>query len=115
MAKSNKEWQIAWGFKRRCHQLLDQIWGSDKKGRTEAYLWLRSEMGKEIHFADIDDVTTLDAIQAKLMSYKVLVDNQTLVEEVAPAWDAWIDHKRPRGSRRFNRKRNRHLRGDKKI
>lgn len=104
-------------YKRDCHFLLEKIWGADKKGRSQAYMWLKNEMGREIHFADINEIAQLIEIYNRLLNYSILVENRRLVEQVAPAWDMWIDNKfggaggKKRG-RRFNRKRSRQINGE---
>lgn len=97
-------------YKRDCHRLMEEIWGWDKKGRSIAYSWLKSEMGMEVHFSEINDIQLLRQIHDKLFSYSVLLRNKVMVETIAPEWDLWIDHHERRNSRRFNRKKSGHLR-----
>lgn len=98
-------------YKRECHQLMEDIWGTEKHNVSKAYMWLRQEFGKEIHFADINDVQELQTIHTRLQNKKIVQDNRRLIEVVAPAWDLWEDNEggHTRRGRRFNKRRNRQI------
>lgn len=52
-------------LKHLCHSLIIEIFGDTKRGRAIAYSWLTQEFGyklDDIHFKDISDIQTLEAI-----------------------------------------------------
>lgn len=63
-------------LKRDCHFLMEEIWGFGHDARAMAYSWLESTFGMEIHFSKVDDLATLKRIHERLISYKLLLDNQ---------------------------------------
>ena len=53
-------------YKYQCHILMEDIWGSDRKRRTLAYLWIRNKFGKDIHFSTLEDEYLLKKIWTEL-------------------------------------------------
>lgn len=49
-------------YKRRCHELIDEIWGSDKKGMAAAYTWLNNNFGGDVHFSKLNNEKKLKEI-----------------------------------------------------
>lgn len=95
-----------WEFKRECHQLMQEIWGYDKKGTSLAYVWFKQEFGKEIHFSEINDLQILQEIHLKMTTYKIIRENRQAIQEVndAQADFDYINrrnpakkHKKPKG------------------
>jgi hypothetical protein len=56
-------------YKRRCHDLIIEIWGDDKKGRAATYKWFKQTFGKDIHFSQITDEKELRRIYERLWAY----------------------------------------------
>jgi len=59
-------------YKAACHRLMDEIFGSDKAGVSEAYVWLKRNFNKQVHFSQINDEKELKIIWEKLyaLSFK---------------------------------------------
>lgn len=53
-------------YKRRCHDLMVEIWGDSKEGTAAAYLWLGQNFGKNIHFKTENNEGRLKEIYKRL-------------------------------------------------
>lgn len=56
-------------YKKACHELLEEIWGSHSQGRAQAYFWLSKEFKKTVHFSEINDEDELKEIFNRLWKY----------------------------------------------
>lgn len=43
-------------YKRRCHEVMEEIWGDTKKGRAGAYRWLKFNCNVQ-HISEINNET----------------------------------------------------------
>ena len=53
-------------YKRRCHDLMVEIWGESKEGTAAAYLWLGQNFGKQLHFKTENNEKRLKEIYTRL-------------------------------------------------
>lgn len=59
-------------YKRECHKLINQIWGSDRKNMAEAYKWINKNFG-DIHFSTCNDEDVLRNVFNEMwkLSFKI--------------------------------------------
>lgn len=53
-------------LKKECHKLMVNIFGGGKDGNARSYAYLKKRYGREIHFADIEDIELLTKIKDEL-------------------------------------------------
>lgn len=51
-------------LKAECHRLMREMWKSEKEGK----FWLLSQLGYDVHFADINDPRELKHIHSILLA-----------------------------------------------
>lgn len=70
--------RMIYKIKAECHRLMEFIWGKHRRGRRDAYMFLRKTFGKDIHFSEINDYQTLFLVRKELYAHAVERDLLTV-------------------------------------
>lgn len=69
-----------WELKRDCHNLMTQIWGTDRDSQSLAYAWLKDQFGKTIHFSEVKDLALVRQIYDRLSVRSILEVNKNALD-----------------------------------